>query len=236
MKRLSLVLLVAVFALMFAACGTGTVGLVDDTRPVIYAEGDLPVVNINSPDAAQINREVNRWAGPPRAGSTAFFYAQHDDVLSLILCMAGGDALSYSYLVWNIDVRTGELVDNLTLLELAGWDYDELSENLLARLANFYEAQRDGNGRLPAASQRNYDKMRSELAHSRVPRLFWAQSGRLWWVGQLSFGDGLQISDDHHTFGAGGFVDILIDPAAPENAYVFDLSILEHTGWDVLEQ
>ena len=239
MKKLISIVLVLVFVFALAACGGGAdqPEPVDPARPLVdtieVRERMLPYLNLDSADAAQINEDIRRW-GDVGAGRVAHFYAQHGDVLSLILCTAGGDALSYSFDTFNINVRTGELVSNAELLERAGHDFDTLSENLLARLAAFYDAQRDEDGNLPDAAQRNYAKMQSELANPRVPRFFWAQDGRLWWVGQLSFGDGLQISDDHDSFGAGGFFDILIDPAAPEDTYVFDRSILDHTGWDML--
>jgi len=231
MKKFIALMLTLALAFALFACTQGrTVPPLDAAQPIVFAtEGGLPVVNLDSPDAAQANRDIQLWSHA--AGRTEFFFAQHGDVLSLILCTAGSDALSYSYFTWNFNIRTGELLSNTDLLTHAGWDFDELQQTLLAHLSHFYQTQRAEDGTLHTHAQRIYTKMQSELAHPGVPRLFWAQDGRLLWVGQLSFGGGLQISDDHDSFGAGDFFDILIDPSLPPDTFVFDQSILQHTGW-----
>jgi len=237
MKKIITLALALSLGAALAACGDRAPKPLDNTKPLVYAQeqgGDsrVPVINLDSQAVEEINEEITRYT---RAGATRydFFVARHGDILSLMLCGVAGDG-TRMYHTWLLDAQAGERTDSQGLLDIAGWDAEELRGNFHAKLEHFYQGQRDENGNLPAHAQRFYEKMLAELGHPDAPRLFLHEDGRLFWVSQLSFGDGLYIEEDTH-YWAQDYHEILMDPALPDDAYAFDMTIMEHIGWAMLE-
>jgi len=237
MKKIIALICSAVMLLALAACGnqppSGLV-LLNDTQPLVFFDEGLgvPVVNLYSEGATAINTEIAWWTRSPTPDSFSYFYAQHGGLLSLMLCGEAGDG-TRTHFTWLLNTQTGELATNQDLLDAAGWDAEELRTNLRAKLEYFYAGQRDENGNLPDHARYYYDKMQAELNHPDAPRLFLHADSRLFWVSQLSFGNGLYMEEDTY-YWAENFHEILIDPTLPDEAYAFTLGVLEHIGWDML--
>ena len=247
MKRIITITLALALALGLAAalagCGQGRPPApLDATRELVYDMGwrenaRVPRVNLDSEDAARINEHI-AWAQSSfNLSRSDFFYARHGDILSLIFCMASGDG-NFEHHTFALNTATGALVSNAELLALAGWDFDELAETLRAKIGQFYEGHRDAYGELPPPREspvrRIHDKMLSELTMPEMPRLFLSEDGRLFWVAQLSFGEGLALEDGTVFGGRHDFVEMLMDPAMPSEAFALDSGIVELFGWEML--
>jgi len=250
MKRIITITLALALALGLATVLTGCgdqerpPAPLDDTRELIHEiDGTrenlrVPMVNLDSEEAGDINEHIDWARGSFNASHSDFFHARHGNIVSLIFCMESRDG-NFEYHTFTLNAETGERVTNAELLAMAGWEFDELAERLRENIDYFYEGQRDEDGNLPpmreSPVQRIHDKMLSELTMPELLRLHLTEDGRLFWVAQLSFGQGIALEDGTvFRGGRGDFIEILMDPTLPADTFAFDSGIVERFGWDML--
>jgi len=124
----------------------------DTSDPLVHtiiagAKYRFPVINLDFPEAVRINTEAleicNEQLDALAQGWTIdarddFYYAVHNDVLSLILCRAS-DFGNYEYRTWHLNIKTGQPVSNKELLKQAGKTEKDIVENLRQKIVCFYD-------------------------------------------------------------------------------------------------
>ena len=222
----------------------GLVYGIDYATERLFSTYRFPVINLDCPEAARINaemQELHQWAVSD--GEFDFYYTVHGDLLSMITCQGYGYP-GNDYQIYHLNIKTGQLVSNKTLLKMAGIAEQDLTESLRRKIIGFYDCYDWINYDDFDTNFDNYDfldqeklqginlidyhvsayraKALGELQDIENLRLYWSAQNRLIAVTELS---GL---------GGASYYEVLMDAALPDDTYSKHLSDIRG-GWDILE-